>query len=435
MKAWAQITVGVVVGCLVVAAIVVPCVLLIPGDESTKPTYTFDDLYSNDYSYNSLYPTWDKTDSTGWLYITTNDDKAIVTRDVRKSKVDVEVLITANGDDKSTSYVVSADKQFVYYRSNTKKVWRHSYTADFTIYKIDSSNPDGVPVTVTGFPADGMIHHMEWSPTGHKLAYVYKWNVYVITNLEATNPTIIQVTNDGSQNMVYNGIPDWVYEEEMIGTNNVLYWNTDSTAFAYLKTDETGVNLIEYSMYNDGQYPETIKIAYPKAGTVNPTVEMFVYDLADGTSSSITPATWPIGDFNEVYFSRFTWRDTSTFLITWINRNQTHSVGNFCSKGTAWDCTTGTAYEEDMHGESWVGSVSIARLRIPTHFSTILLSKCSLSSLVRSISFGRDRRMITSLFMPGQMPQIQKMGDGRSLLFEKLQETLPSGSRKPPTIL
>nr|XP_039253153.1 prolyl endopeptidase FAP-like isoform X1 [Styela clava] len=359
-------------GAAVVVVIVVPCVLLIPGDEevnptedpqettidpSTKPTYTFDDLFGDKYGYNSLYPNWDKTDTTNNKQFIAYDSDKIVIRNIEKHNDNVKTLINDEGDGKTISYSVSADNMFVYYRDDYKKVWRHSHTGNYAIYKIVDGNEAGTRVNVPGFPSDGMIHHMEWSPTAHTLAYVHRWNVYVIKDLDTT-PVITQVTSDGSQNDVYNGIPDWVYEEEMIGSNNVLYWAPDSSSFAYLKTDDTNTERVKFSMYGDAQYPETITIAYPKAGTTNPTVKMFVYDIAAATNVELPPAPFPTdkqGNFTDYYFSRFTWLDNNNCLITWVDRPQTHSIGNKCTKTTGWSCGDGVGTHEEV-SNGWVGS-------------------------------------------------------------------------------
>lgn len=374
-----NIIISSVVGAAVVVAIVVPCVLLIPSDDTgndsggggdsgdDRPTYTFDDYLSNNFGYSSLYPTWDRTDTTSMKYITRNSDGDIVTRIYNKPDTDVDVLITgpSEGDTTKTSaYSVSADNQYIWYRRDWKQVWRHSYTANFAIYRMNGAA--GVlldDTSIAGFPMDGMIHHMEWSPTGHNLAIVYDWDIWIIKNLDDTNPTLTQVTADGQKNKIYNGIPDWVYEEEMISANNVLYWAPDSNSFAFLRTDDTNTPIVEFSMYNNAQYPETVQIAYPKAGTTNPTVTLHVYDLGDSSTKELQPPTWPSfganANFTEYYFSRFTWLDENTCLPTWTDRPQTASVGSRCARNTTsgdWTCTSVDDASTEYVSNGWVGS-------------------------------------------------------------------------------
>lgn len=70
------------------------------------------------------------------------------------------------------------------------------------------------------YPAE--IAYVGWSPTSHSIAYVHQNDLYVVpaanlNNLKAVAdiPQTIRVTQDGSDT-VFNGVPDWVYEEEVI---------------------------------------------------------------------------------------------------------------------------------------------------------------------------------------------------------------------------
>lgn len=56
-----------------------------------------------------------------------------------------------------------------------------------------------------------LLQYATFDPSGHGIAYVYKNNIYYLANpTEASNPK--QITSDGEPNIVYNGVPDWVYE-------------------------------------------------------------------------------------------------------------------------------------------------------------------------------------------------------------------------------
>ena len=45
----------------------------------------------------------------------------------------------------------------------------------------------------------------------YKQAIVYGWDLWYI-DFDADTPALIRITDDGEENKVYNGIPDWVYE-------------------------------------------------------------------------------------------------------------------------------------------------------------------------------------------------------------------------------
>ena len=45
----------------------------------------------------------------------------------------------------------------------------------------------------------------------YKQAIVYGWDLWYI-DFDADTPALVRITDDGEENKVYNGIPDWVYE-------------------------------------------------------------------------------------------------------------------------------------------------------------------------------------------------------------------------------
>ena len=51
----------------------------------------------------------------------------------------------------------------------------------------------------------------EWSATGNEYAFVYGANVYYRPSVKAES-TLYPISNDGQQFVVFNGVPDWVYE-------------------------------------------------------------------------------------------------------------------------------------------------------------------------------------------------------------------------------
>jgi dipeptidyl aminopeptidase len=86
-------------------------------------------------------------------------------------------------------------------------------------------------------------------------------NEIYVTDLE--NHT--RITFDGS-NTVFNGVPDWVYEEEVFGTDFTMWWSPDSTHLAYLRFNETAVHEfhLQYYTASNNSYPDELTIKYPK---------------------------------------------------------------------------------------------------------------------------------------------------------------------------
>ncbi|KAF3824430.1 hypothetical protein GH733_008715 [Mirounga leonina] len=166
-------------------------------------------------------------------------------------------------------YSVSPDGQFILLEYNYVKQWRHSYTASYDIYDLAKRR------LVTEEKIPNNTQWITWSPEGHKLAYVWNNDVYVKNE---PNSSSQRITWTGEENVISNGITDWVYEEEIFSAYSALWWSPKGTFLAYAQFNDTEVPLIEYSFYSDEslQYPKTVRIPYPKAGAVNPTVKFFV---------------------------------------------------------------------------------------------------------------------------------------------------------------
>lgn len=101
-----------------------------------------------------------------------------------------------------------------------------------------------------------MIAYAQWSPQGHHVAYVYSNDLYIVpsSSIDSTShgpipPTSTRVTSDGSSN-VFNGVPDWVYEEEVFQANFALWWNPLGDKIAFLRSDETDVRDYTLQYYN-----------------------------------------------------------------------------------------------------------------------------------------------------------------------------------------
>ncbi|KAF9426556.1 hypothetical protein BGZ94_006359 [Podila epigama] len=173
------------------------------------------------------------------------------------------------------SFQVSPDEKYVLLGSDRRKQWRHSFNATYFIYNMETSQL----TTLLEDAGEPSVEYVIWSPVGHSLAYVKENNVYIYKDLAHRR----QVTFDGAVT-VFNGITDWVYEEEVYGSPAALWWSPDGTSIAFLHFDETKVPEFHYSLYMDGKleapaYPRDIMMKYPKAGFPNPIVELHLYNV------------------------------------------------------------------------------------------------------------------------------------------------------------
>ncbi len=154
-----------------------------------------------------------------------------------------------------------------------------------------------------------------FSPDGKQIAFVRDWNLHV---LDVESGEVRQLTQDGEENTILNGITDWVYWEEIWGrTTTGFWWSPDGRKIAYYRFDEREVPT--YPMVDfTPLYPEVVWQKYPKAGETNPVVQVGVLDLESGQT------TWlETGDETDVYLARVDWLpDNDRVAVQRLNRDQ-----------------------------------------------------------------------------------------------------------------
>ena len=71
----------------------------------------------------------------------------------------------------------------------------------------------------------------------------------------------VQITVDGVKDNVFNGIPDWVYEEEILSTNSAMYFNPSGSKMAFAQFNDTLVEEFLYTKYGDPSKPLTVQVS------------------------------------------------------------------------------------------------------------------------------------------------------------------------------
>lgn len=208
--------------------------------------------------------------------------------------------------------VASPDLSKALLKTNTTKRWRHSSEAiywvlDVATSKIEPLKSIAETVSVTS-----------WSPTSSSIAFVYHNDVF-IKDLETSN--IIRITDDGSEN-IFNGKPDWVYEEEVFASDIVLWWSPKGDKITFLKFNDTLVPefTIPYYVQNGHEdYPELVSIKYPKPGYPNPTVELVVAHLL-GDRASVHGTLLDSEEIEDKLITEVLWVSDDLILVKATNR-------------------------------------------------------------------------------------------------------------------
>lgn len=96
------------------------------------------------------------------------------------------------------------------------------------------------------------------------------------------NKEAIQITHDGKDSEIYNGITDWLYEEEILYQTNAIWWSPDSKKMAYIKFNDSQVEFYKFPLYDGSPYGYINQIRYPKPDTKNPSAFVFIYNTEIG---------------------------------------------------------------------------------------------------------------------------------------------------------
>uniref|UniRef100_A0A8C4S0C7 Fibroblast activation protein, alpha n=1 Tax=Erpetoichthys calabaricus TaxID=27687 RepID=A0A8C4S0C7_ERPCA len=221
-------------------------------------------------------------------------------------------------------------------------------------------------------------------------AFIWKNNVYL--KLEPYQD-YLQVTTNGKKNEIYNGIPDWVYEEEVFSSTYGIWWSPGGQFLAYVFLNDTAVERIEYSYYGNDQYPKTVVIPYPKANSTIPIVKLFVVETTSNVTSEVTVPD--IIGASDHYMYTVTWVTDERIAVQWTNRSQNYGIIQICDYvASDWNCSQ--FVEEVQNG--WLGQYS----PFPPHFTGDnesfykILSDRNGYKHIHYLTSGKEPQLITS---------------------------------------
>jgi dipeptidyl-peptidase-4 len=147
------------------------------------------------------------------------------------------------------------------------------------------------------------------------VAYLDNYNLFVTHVSNTGNNSTVQVTTDGSKDIVYASS---VHRDEF-GITKGTFWSNSGTRLAFYRMDQSMVT--DYPIINWTNRPATVDmIKYPMAGDKSHEVTIGVYNTA--TEKTIWLKTGLPAD---QYLTNIAWSpDDRTILVAVLNRAQNH---------------------------------------------------------------------------------------------------------------
>lgn len=199
-----------------------------------------------------------------------------------------------------TSFKFSPDVRWVLFFSSETNQWRYSKKSHLWLHNIATKKT--VPLG-SGPSEKPKVSFAAWAPKNPKadsgdapgIAFVEENNLYFIPRA-GEDP--VRVTEDGAAT-IFNAVPDWVYEEEIYGSDSVMWFSPGGTKLVYLRLDETAVPVYEFPVYSPDPYragfttpyQRMTKMKYPKPGFPNPVVSVKMIDLDEIRTATRQGAT------------------------------------------------------------------------------------------------------------------------------------------------
>lgn len=297
------------------------CLLLTAGGASAQSdALKLKDITNGAYSPEYVYGVNPMNDGETYTQLSP-DRKRIIRRSFKTGKetgvvFDTETArgpLKLNGID---GYVMSPDENRILLQTQTRGIYRRSYTAVYYIFDVKNNKfeplSDGGPQQVPLF-----------SPDGTMVAFAREGNLFLVKLLFGNAES--QITKDGKRNEVLNGIPDWVYEEEF-STNRSFDFSADSKMLAWVRYDESQVPVYRMQEFKGAapalmqydEYPGEYAYKYPVAGARNSDVSVLSFDIKNRVTRTLKVPLDSDGYIPRIKFTS----DAEKLAVVTLNRHQ-----------------------------------------------------------------------------------------------------------------
>lgn len=184
------------------------------------------------------------------------------------------------------------DQRYRLEYTDKQQLFRHSFYANYVI--VDTQKNTRKPLS------DAPVRDAIMSPNGKYIAFAKADNNIYLHKLDFG--TEVAVTASKPEEHIFNGVSDWLYEEEF-GQTCLMQFSQDSKQLAFIRLEDKAVPETSWQMMLGEGHPETVTQPYPRAGEANAGASVQIYTIS---TKDIQVASLPEAD--ERYIPRIQWR-------------------------------------------------------------------------------------------------------------------------------
>lgn len=305
----------------------------VPEQTGPKKSFTIKQVLNGDFlddekPFHFIKPSGllEQQDNDPGLFLTTETDSDEKTQFVARQLYDLEYKQELSPSEffyEGKEYVIQ--KARVNYRldrmilaTDLEPEFRYSSKGYYWIKNLEEGTVRPIK------PKDSMdltpVSYVRFSPGYNFIYFVYKNDLF-IQNLYSKE-SARQITFDGS-NEIFNGKPDWIYEEEIFATDRAVWWSTDDAKIVFARFDDTEVEYYHFNKYTTNRkYPPMSSIKYPKPGTANPKVKLFLFNIREGVLYQLSDLSMDDKDLlsTETILYDADWLDKESFIFKVADR-------------------------------------------------------------------------------------------------------------------
>ena len=222
--------------------------------------------------------------------------------------------------------------------TDKQQIYRRSFMANYVI--VDTQKNTRKPLS------DKPVRDAIISPNGRYIAFVKADNNIYLHKLDFGTEVAVTAT----PSTVWNGIADWLYEEEF-GKTCLMQFSPDSKQLAFIRLDDQDVPSTSWQMMLPDGHPQTVTQSYPRSGEHNAKPSVQIYTISN---KDIREASLPEAD--DRYIPRICWRTlpaakkdqepVQQLAILTLNRDQ-NKMEVFACNPASLVCTS--LYEESSN--------------------------------------------------------------------------------------